>query len=125
VSFFDHSPRNYSAYGDDRQQISRVRQVAEELFAPKRRVTEQPATESPSSTAPLGRKPRVLRVEAPAIPPEKVEVSVKPEPQRTHDIPKPHFARIRTWLKYGMTLSQVAELYDVPVGQVERILRKA
>jgi len=35
------------------------------------------------------------------------------------------FARIRTWVKYGMTVSQVAQVYKVTVEEIERILRKA
>jgi hypothetical protein len=28
-------------------------------------------------------------------------------------------------VKYGMTLSQVAEVYGVPVGEIARVLREA
>jgi DNA-directed RNA polymerase specialized sigma24 family protein len=40
-------------------------------------------------------------------------------------IPRSHFARVRTWVEYGLTASQVAQVYGVSVGEVERILRKA
>ena len=43
----------------------------------------------------------------------------------TPEIPRSQFARVRTWVKYGMTASQAAEVYGVAVGEVERILRKA
>ena len=33
--------------------------------------------------------------------------------------------RIRTLIKYGMTVAQVAEVYGAAVSEVERILRKA
>jgi transposase-like protein len=33
-------------------------------------------------------------------------------------------ARIRTWVNYGLTISQVAEVYGVAVGVIERILRE-
>ncbi|HEY2530338.1 MAG TPA: hypothetical protein VGJ20_20770 [Xanthobacteraceae bacterium] len=42
-----------------------------------------------------------------------------------HQIPVAHFARIRTWVKYGMTLPQVAQIYGVPTSEIERVLRKA
>jgi hypothetical protein len=40
-------------------------------------------------------------------------------------IPAAHVARIRAWLKYGMTAAQVAETYEVTAGEVERVLRTA
>jgi transposase len=33
--------------------------------------------------------------------------------------------RIRTWVNYGMTVPQVAEIYGVAIGVIERILRRA
>jgi hypothetical protein len=59
-----------------------------------------------------------------------------PRPQVRHDqveapvermapkIPRSQFARIRTWVKYGMTAAQVAGVYGVAVGVIERILRQ-
>ena len=41
------------------------------------------------------------------------------------EIPVSQFARIRTRVKYGMTASQVAQVYKVTVEEIERILRKA
>ena len=40
-------------------------------------------------------------------------------------IPLAHFAPIRSWVKYGMTLAQVAEVYKVPVGEIARICGKS
>ncbi len=40
-------------------------------------------------------------------------------------IPKSQFARIHAWLQYGMTPEQVAEVYGIPVDEIERILRIA
>lgn len=40
-------------------------------------------------------------------------------------IPAVHFARIRSWVKYGMTFAQVAEVYRVPVDEVARIFGKS
>jgi hypothetical protein len=39
-------------------------------------------------------------------------------------IPKSQFARIRTWVEYGMTAAQVAAVYGVAVDVIESILRK-
>lgn len=40
------------------------------------------------------------------------------------EVPRSQFARIRTLVKYGMTAAQVAEVYRVPVGDIERLLGK-
>ena len=34
------------------------------------------------------------------------------------------FARIRAWVKYGMTADQAAQVYGVAVTDIERILHK-
>ncbi len=64
---------------------------------------------------------------APAAPVrlEKIRAPVSPEPQTTREIPRSQFARIRTWMNYGMTVAQVADLYGAAVGEIERILREA
>jgi hypothetical protein len=56
--------------------------------------------------------------------PEVVEALVSPEPPVMPVIPAAHFARVRTWVKYGMAVAQVAQVYGVSVGEVERILGK-
>ena len=50
---------------------------------------------------------------------------VIPEPQTPREVPRSQFPRIRSWVKYGMTAAQVAEVYGVAVDDIERILRKA
>jgi hypothetical protein len=40
------------------------------------------------------------------------------------EIPAAHFACIRAWVRYGMTASQVAEVYGVAVSEIERILKR-
>jgi hypothetical protein len=68
----------------------------------------------------------VLAILSPApVRDEEVAASVNPEPRTTRQIPRSHHARIRTWVKYGMTIPQVAEVYGVAVGVIERILRRA
>jgi hypothetical protein len=43
----------------------------------------------------------------------------------TRGIPRSQHARIRTWVEYGMTASEVAEVYGTAVGEIERILATA
>ena len=42
----------------------------------------------------------------------------------TIEIPRSQFARIRSGVEYGMTAAQVAAVYGVAVGAIERILRQ-
>src|SRR5580658_1457806 len=88
-------------YPDDRERMSRARQAAEALFAAKPPVTAKP----------------VLETALPApVPREVSEAAVSPEPPMLPAaIPVVHIARIRSWVKYGMTFAQVAEVYRVPV----------
>jgi hypothetical protein len=41
------------------------------------------------------------------------------------EIPISQFARVRSLVKYGITVTQVAESYRVAVGAIKRIPRKA
>jgi hypothetical protein len=50
---------------------------------------------------------------------------VNPEPRTVRQIPRSDHARIRTWVKYGLTVPQVAEVHGVAVGVIERILRQS
>jgi hypothetical protein len=112
--------------GDDRERITRARQAAEALFTPKRQVTEQSISDSLPSADLSARKPRVLGISAVApVGHEEVEAPNGSEQQTMPEIPRSQFARIRALVKYGMTVSQVAEVYKVAVGEIARILRKA
>ena len=111
--------------GDDRQQITRAREAAEALFRPKRQAIEPSVPETPPSVDSSARKPRVLTIAPPAPVHAEGEAPVSPKRQMTPKIPRSQFDRVRIWVKYGMTASQVAEVYGVPVGEIERILRKA
>jgi hypothetical protein len=105
--------------GDDRERISRARQAAEALFTLRPPVREPSAFES-------ARQPRVLKIIVP--PPvrhEEVAAPVRRKKQAKRRIPTSQIARIRAWTKYGMTVSEVAELYGVAAGEIERILRRA
>jgi hypothetical protein len=111
--------------GDDGERITRARQAAEALFAPKRQVTEQSVLGSLLSADQSARKPRVLGISAMApVRHEQVEAQRNSE-QPTPEIPGSQFARIRALVKYGMTVPQVAEVYGVAVGEIACILRKA
>jgi hypothetical protein len=50
---------------------------------------------------------------------------VNSERRTTSEIPRSQFARIRTWVKYGMTIAQVAGVYGVGIEVIERILNQA
>ena len=112
--------------GDDRERMTSARQAAEALFTPKRQVTEQPVPDSVPPAEPSARKPRILS----ALPPapsrhDQAEAPASSEERMKIEIPVSQFARMRAWVKYGMTAAQVAEVYGVAVGVVERILRRA
>jgi hypothetical protein len=47
-----------------------------------------------------------------------------PPPSARSTIPASQVARMRVWMKYGMTVSQVAEVLGVSAGEVERVLRQ-
>ena len=112
----------------DREEINRVRQAAEALFAPKRALSE-PADSVPSPS--LGdqtpRKPRFLRalgVQPTPVEPIEATAERKPATPPQKIISASHLARIRTWLRYGMTARQAAKMYGVSVSEIERILQE-
>ena len=98
--------------------------MTEALFTPEPEVAEQPVSD-PSQSA-KARQPRVLPVLPPApIRQRTVDAPTTPEPATAPDIPAKKWARLRTLVKYGMTISRVAEVYRVPVETIVRILQKA
>ena len=118
------SEQQHHFRGDD-PQITRAREAAEALFRPKRQLIEPSAPETPPATVSLPRKPRVLTIAPPAPVHAEREAPVSPKRQMTPKIPRSQFGRVRTWVKYGMTARQIAEVYGVAVDEVERIIRKA
>jgi hypothetical protein len=67
----------------------------------------------------------VLSILSPApIPDNEVAAPANPEPRTTREIPRSEHARIRTWVSFGLTIPQVAEVYGVVVGVIERICGK-
>ena len=120
----DRPQQQHQFRGDEREQMVRARSAAEALFTPKREITEQPVSEP--SPAPRPRKPRVLPILPPApIRHETVGAPATPEQPAVPEIPVKKRARVRTLVKYGMSPSQVADLYRVPIETIELILQNA
>jgi hypothetical protein len=115
-----HPPR-----GDDSERTASARQAAEALFTPKRQPAEPSVSDGVPSAERPARKPRVLPILSPAPVREKeIAAPVNPEPRTTGQIPRSQHARIRTWVNYGLTIPQVAEVYGVAVDVIDRILRQ-
>jgi hypothetical protein len=115
------------------EDIDRARQAAEALFAPKRPLTDAATSESTAST-PHPRKPRILsaapeRSEQPPIQAAQGEPTKRSLRRRPRTLCKrvraTHVARLRTWLEYGMTVRQAADVFGVSVDEIERIMQRA
>ena len=110
---------------DDRERALRARQAAEALFASKPPVAV-PQTATATTAGEISRQPRVLPVIRPiARRDDRSKAPIAVDLETMSAIPKSDFARIRTWLKYGMTVRQVADLYGVSADQLERALQNA
>lgn len=109
--------RSYS-YPDDRERKTRARQAAEALFTPKSPLKEKPADQ-------WAQRPQVLPTSPPTAQHEAIRAPAPPQPSSPKVIPAADLRRIRTWMKYGMTIIQVAAVYGVDVGEIEHILRQA
>jgi hypothetical protein len=119
---------------NDRDRIDRARQDAENLFRPKQAAPHAATAEmngsSPTDVHPP-RQPRVFRV-PPVIPMAEAKGDVptpraraprlRAERRTAQKIPTSQFGRLRALVDYGMTRTQVAELYGVAIDEVERIL---
>lgn len=120
-------------FPNDRERVNRARQAAEALFAPKPRADDapvlpaRPATERRLPVAPRASPPPDVPNE-PAIPRERgaAIATTRNRNQNSADrnIPAAHIARIRTWLRYGMKISEVAKVYGVEIEDIERVLGK-
>ncbi len=110
----------------DRNAIDRARQAAEALFATKPRNIEPSPPAAAASADQTARRPRILSaVRAPPNRDEPTKTPVIPASEKSSQkIPGSHLGRIRTFIKYGMTASQVAEVYGVGAGDIERMLHK-
>ena len=119
---------------NDRERSNRTRQNAEDLFKPKPQTTraDVPNDDSSAEYQPR-RQPRIFSI-PPAVPISAAKVEPGAEPKQirrkvtaereTGEIPVSQFGRVRALTNYGMTPAQVAELYGVAVGEIERIIRR-
>jgi hypothetical protein len=121
---FDRSQQQSHDRSGDRERNSNAREAADALFARRRPLPEEPTRDAETLPDEPVRKPRVLPVLSAAPHPrqERLAASTARIEQRTPKIPKSQFARIRTWRRYGMTAQQVADVYGVAVGEIERVL---
>jgi hypothetical protein len=105
-----------------RSSASSARQAAEALFK-RENTADIKRSEAAPGAQNTEHKPRFLRALSPAqVHQEKAEVRAAPPAQATSAMPASEITRIRTWLKYGMTVPQVARVYGVAVDVVQRLL---
>jgi hypothetical protein len=118
------------------EKSDRVRQAAEDLFKPTRRPLPAelptPVSNAVASVAQQPkRKPRIFTIPPRALLSEQVEIPGDPKPTRrkaatkseTGSVPASQVGRVRALTSYGMTPAQVAKLYGVRLGEIERIIR--
>jgi hypothetical protein len=111
--------------GGDRDQGVGARQAAEALFAPKPQALKQPVKLPGPSENPQPRQSRVLGISAPQPRRQEYAEPSRPAAVATQKrIADAEAARVRTWVKYGMTIPQVAEVYGVTLTEVQRVLRE-
>jgi hypothetical protein len=106
------------------ERITKVRQAAAALFTTTRQVTKQSASNPLPSVSQSEHKTRVLKALPAAIRHKEGSASADPAQRITPEIPSSQFARIRAWVKYGMTAAQAAAVYGVAINVIERILRQ-
>jgi hypothetical protein len=121
---------------NSRERIDRARRAAEDLFKPPHREAETasptlPPKDTNSTERPARRQPRIFALPPRAPATTQTEAPSKPQPARrkatakprTNVVPPSQTGRVRTLTRYGMTPAQVAELYEVTVGEIERIIK--
>jgi hypothetical protein len=100
-----------------------ARAAAEALFKPKKRVDETAQTATTMSSERTIRRPRVLAVQRPgSVSEPKIKSPAVLVETGVASIPQSHVRQIRTWLKYGMTIPQVAQVYGVATSVIQRLL---
>jgi hypothetical protein len=123
----------------DDGQVRRARDAAEALFKPKAPSVADEAplpaglTAQAAETVPAPRRPRIIAV-PPARPREDPVVTALTAPlsplqpvrrarqPRVRKITASDHGRIRILATHGLTIEQVAELYDVSPGTIEKII---
>ena len=125
--------RSGDPYPNDRERANKARQAAEALFAPKPRAVEapaaptRPAANDRVSAAPKASSAPVVQNALPVI---RKSGAALPATRNSDDeaaarkIPASHVTRIRTWLRYGMNIAEVAQIYGVDIDDIERVLGK-
>ena len=122
---FSRSQQQHDGRADTRERSISARQAAEALFTPKPQRVEPPVRGAAPADEAV-RKPRVLAIAASgSVPHNEPAAPISAKPPVAPVIPAEQLARIRAWMKYGMTTAQVAEVYGVAAGEIERILRTA
>jgi DNA-directed RNA polymerase specialized sigma24 family protein len=115
--------------------MDRAREEAENLFKPRPRPPTAEASGAASNNVvdeqQTKRPPRIFLV-PPVVPMGQAKPvnATEPEPiqrrravkRETRHVPPSQFGRIRALANYGMTQTEVAELYGVSVGEIERIV---
>jgi hypothetical protein len=111
-------PRSGERYPSARERIGSARRAAEALFAPKPRSPGGEAPPSPGGEA-LGDQP------GPSVAGDIGDaIGDQPGPPVAGEIGAAQAARIRAWIKYGMSVAEVAELFGVPVREIEKVVRQ-
>jgi hypothetical protein len=111
--------------------INSVRHAAEALFAPKKPLANATAAGSTAAAQQNVRKPRILSAVREQAPTLRAAYGEPNKPSRQRKIRRPRkrvpvsdLARLRTWLKYGMTVRQAADVYGVSESEIERIVQR-
>ena len=117
---------------NDHDDVNRARDAAEALFAPKGAIADPGSSKQTEAAHRDIRKPRVLSAvtaKQAIVQKPGVETTKRPVHRKARTpgkrVPVSHLARVRSWLKYGMTIAQAADVYGVSVSEIERILQKA
>jgi hypothetical protein len=121
---------------NDRERINRARQAAEDLFKPKQQIDSadlpiSPSNAAPSPEQPPRRQPRIFAAPAQIPMVGNAETVTEAGPVRrraparraTGGVPSSLAGRVRALTSYGMTRTQVAELYGVTVDEIERLIK--
>jgi hypothetical protein len=113
----------YSGYTSrsDQHHSLHARDAAEALFKSKQSVKPPQTETSAPNTRPDQHEPRILPASPDAAVLEETPVSAVLENTRPAILDQ-EIAKIRTWIKYGMTVAEVAHVYGIATSDVKRAL---